>query len=114
MLPPHTELIRSLREPCEALDFTFLLPMEFLLIIHALDPGHWIHNTHKFLAPEPDFPWVEELEFLIFATLDLRSMVAPATRVSDPVAKAVTEVDDRGVVKEASSFCDSALAHFSG
>ena len=37
VLAPNTDLIRSLREPCEALDFRFLLPLEFFPIIQALD-----------------------------------------------------------------------------
>ena len=37
-----------------------------------------MHNTHKFLPPEPDSTPVEEFEFLVFATSVLRSMVAPA------------------------------------
>ena len=39
-------------------------------------------------------------------------MVAPAPKARDPVAKAVTKVDDRGLVKEASNFADSTLARF--
>ena len=37
VLLPHTDLIRSLREPCEALDFRFLMSLDFLPIIQAFD-----------------------------------------------------------------------------
>ena len=81
-LLPHPDLIRMLREFCEAPDFRSSRPLKFVTIIQSLV------RKHDFTLPKPTSPLVEKFEFSIFATSVPCSIVAPAAPLSqDPLAE---------------------------
>ena len=106
-IPPHPDLTRSWRESWVAPDFRFSQPLEFVPVIQALA------KIHNFDVPEPTAPPIEDSEFSVFATsAPRRSVVTRVPWTMDPMARAASNIDDRRIVKEASSFGDSTLAKF--
>ena len=100
-----TMSVRSWRESWESSDFRFSRPLEFVPVIQALA---------KVLDFKPPAPTTvqDNSQFSVFATSSSRTVVVPTPWESDQVVKAATQVDDHRVVKEATSFGDSALAKF--
>ena len=96
---------RSWRESWESPDFRFSRPVEFVPVIQALAK---ILN----FKPPTTTSVQEDSQFSVWATASSRTVVVPTPWESDLVIQAATKTDDRRVVKEASSFGDSALAKF--
>ena len=99
------EPVRSWRESLESPDFRFSRPVEFVPVIQALA------NVLNFKSPAPT-SIQEDSQFSVWATSSSRTVVVPMPWENDQVVKAATGIDDRRVVKEATSFGDSTLAKF--
>ena len=99
------EPVRSWRESWESPDFRFSRPLEFVPVIQALAKV----LNFKLLATTSI---QEDSQFSVWATASSRTVIVPTPWASDQVIQAATGTDDPVVVKEASSFGDSALAKF--